>query len=467
LENQNSDAQQAALLAQLALLQDLDQKHHMHPFTDPSTLKQAPPFLVDSAQGCYVSGQGIKLLDMMAGLACVNIGYGNTEMAEAAALAYKTLSYYHSFSAVSNPPAAALCGKIASLAPDGFNNVFLSNSGSEANETAIKVAHMYWRLKGKTEKRTIIARDNSYHGSSIVTAALTGNKAMQEPFGIEVGKDIKHAMMPFWYRLSGDLSPEEFGLKAAQSIEEQILDAGPDTVAAFIGEPIQNALGAVIPPETYWPEVQRICRKYDVLLILDEVVTGLGRSGAWFMAEEYDIKPDIITLAKGLSSAYVPIAATLITDEIANFVGENAGVIQHGFTTSAHPVSCTLAIKNIEILEKHKLVDRVRDHIGPYFKERLKILESHPLVGEVRVKGLMAGIELVKDKATREQYPLEGMVCNHVSQAALMKGLIVRPAGNALILCPPFIVSEQEIDLTVQALNECLSDTYQALQAME
>ncbi|UTW54545.1 aminotransferase [Kordiimonas sp. SCSIO 12610] len=457
---------QETIQAHLTALQGLDQKHHMHPFTDPNTLKQAPPFLIDSAEGCYVSGQGIRLLDMMAGLACVNIGYGNPEMAETAAIAYKTLSYYHSFAAVSNPAVAALCGKIASLAPANFNSVFLSNSGSEANETAIKVAHMYWQLKGKKSKRVIIARDNSYHGSSIVTAALTGNKAMQEPFGIEVGQDIRHAMMPCWFRLGGDMALDEFGIKAAQSIEEQILEAGPDNVAAFIGEPIQNALGAVIPPETYWPEVQRICKKYDVLLILDEVVTGFGRAGAWFMAEEYNIKPDIITLAKGLSSAYVPIAATIVSDEIASFLEANAGVIQHGFTTSAHPVTCAIALKNIEILEREKLVERVRDHIGPYFKQRLKILESHPLVGEVRSIGLMAGIELVKDKANREQYPLEGMVCNHVSQSALMKGLIVRPAGNALILCPPFIVSEQEIDLTVQALNECLSDTYQALQQM-
>jgi putrescine aminotransferase len=459
--NNQADAQ-----AQLAALQGLDQAHHMHPFTDPNTLKQAPPFLIDNAQGCYVSGQGIRLLDMMAGLACVNIGYGNEEMAEIAANAYKTLSYYHSFAAVSNPAAAALCGKIASLAPDEFNSVFLSNSGSEANETAIKIAHMYWKLKGKDNKRVIIARDNSYHGSSIVTAALTGNKAMQEPFGIEVGKDIRHAQMPFWYRYGGDMSLDEFGIKAAQSIEEQILDAGPDNVAAFIGEPIQNALGAVIPPETYWPEVQRICKKYDVLLILDEVVTGFGRGGAWFMADEYGIKPDIITLAKGLSSAYVPIAATIASDTIASFLEANAGVIQHGFTTSSHPVTCTIALKNIEILEREKLVERVRDHIGPYFEKRLQLLSNHPLVGEVRAKGLMAGIELVKNKETREQYPLEGMVCNHVSQAALMKGLIIRPAGNALIICPPFIVSEQEIDLTVQALNDCLSDTYQALQQM-
>ncbi len=461
-----ADAPTMDAQAKLAALQGLDQAHHLHPFTDPNVLKQAPPFLIDSAKGSYVGGQGIKLLDMMAGLACVNIGYGNEAMAAAAAEAYRQLSYYHTFAAVSHPPAAALTGKIASLAPEGFNKVFLSNSGSEANETAIKVVNMYWRLKGKPEKKVLIARDHSYHGSSSVTAALTGNPSMQDPFGIEVGTDIRHAEMPCWYRCGGNLTPEEFGLKAARSIEEHILDAGPENVAAFIGEPIQNALGAVIPPDTYWPEVQRICKKHDVLLILDEVVTGFGRSGYWFMAEAYDIKPDIITLAKGLSSAYVPIAATIISDAIASTLEAEAGVIQHGWTTSSHPVACNIALKNIEILEDQKLVDRVRDDVGPYFKERLKTLESHPFVGEVRVEGLMAGIELAKDKATREQYPIDIAVCNHVSQSVLMKGLIVRPAGNALILCPPFIVTNAEIDFTVQTLSEALTAIYDALQQM-
>lgn len=448
----------------LGQLQALDAAHHLHPFTDPKALTQAPPFVIERADGVYVTGQEIRLLDAMAGLGCVNVGYGRKEIAEAAAEAISNLSYYHTFSAVSNPYAAALAGRIASLSPKGLNKIFFANSGSEANETLIKLAHLYWRRKGQPEKRVLITRDYSYHGSTLATTKLNGNPAMLEEFGIDLGADVVRAVAPFWYREGGDLSPGEFGLKAARDIEAKILEVGADKVAAVFAEPIQGTLGAVVPPATYWPEVERICREHDVLLVADEVVTGFGRTGHWFAQETFGFKADMMTLAKGMSSGYVPISAAVVSDEIAGVIEGEGAVLQHGFTTSAHPVTSAVALRNLEIIEAEGLVGKIKNDLGPYFAKQLKALEAHPLVGEVRTCGLMAGIELTKDKKTREQYPLEANVCDHTSQMALVRGLIVRPVGNALVLCPPFIINHAEIDFMSAVLADALEETYRVLQ---
>ncbi|PCI59246.1 MAG: aspartate aminotransferase family protein [Kordiimonadales bacterium] len=460
-------AQTLHLTPKLSLeeLQALDQKHHIHPFTAASALRSAPPFLIDSAEGAYISGQGIKLLDMMAGLGCVNVGYGRPELAEAAAEAMNKLSYYHSFSAVSNPPAAELAGRLADLAPDGMNKVFFANSGSEANETALKLINFYWRKKGQPNKRIIITRDYAYHGTTIATTALNGNAAMLEPFGIDPGHTVERAMSPFWYRHGGDLTPEAFGKKAAKSIEDKILAAGAKNVAAVFLEPVQGTMGAVVPPAGYLAEVERICRAHDVLIVADEVVTGLGRTGHWFAQETFGFTADIMTLAKGLSSAYLPISAMMVHDSIVEVVEGDETIFQHGFTTSAHPVTAAVALKNLDILQEEGLVDKIRNDLGPYFLAKLKTLEASPLVGEVRASGLFAGIELCKVKETREQYPLEMGLCDHVGNAAMMRGLIVRPCGNVLVLCPPFIVSHAQIDFTVEVLADALAEIYTAIQA--
>ena len=450
---------------QLAEVQAADRAHHMHPFTDPQALVQAPPFVIESADGCYVTGQNIRLFDAMAGLGCVNIGYGRKDMAAVAAEAMEKLSYYHSFAAVSNPYAGPLAAKIASHSPAHLNKVFFANSGSEANETLIKLVRLYWQRLGKPEKKVIISRDFAYHGSTIATTMLNGNKAMIDNFGLERGKDILYAAAPFWYRFGGGMTPDDFGIKAAQDVEAKILQAGPENVAAFFGEPIQGTLGAVIPPKSYWPEVERICKKYDILLVADEVVTGFGRTGHWFAQETFGFNADMMTLAKGLSSAYVPISAAVISDEVASVIEADSAVLQHGFTTSGHPMACAVALKNIEILESEGLVQRIHDDLGPYFSRVLKRLEDHPLVGEARVCGLMAGIELVKDKTSHEQYPEEVGLGDHVGQAALMRGLIVRPVGNALVLCPPFVLSHAEIDFIGSVLRDALDDIWAAIQA--
>ncbi|MFC3052970.1 aminotransferase [Kordiimonas pumila] len=459
--SQETDQEGASLIE----LQEIDQKHHIHPFTAASALRQAPPFLIDGASGCYVSGQGIKLLDMMAGLGCVNVGYGRKEMVNTAAEAMQALSYYHSFSAVSNPTAAALSGLIANLAPEGMNRVFFANSGSEANETVLKLIRYYWRSKGKPEKKIILTRDYAYHGSTLATTALNGNPAMLEPYGLETETGIERVRAPYWYRQGGSDTPEQHWKKAAQDIEDKIIELGAENVAAMFVEPIQATMGAIIPPEGYLPEVERICRKYNVLLVADEVVTGLGRTGHWFAQETFGFKADIMTLAKGLSSGYVPISAVVLHDDIASVVEDGENIFQHGFTTSAHPVMAAVALRNIDILMKEGLVDRVRTDIGPYFAKKLASLADLPLVGEVRTCGLIAGIELVSDKTTRAQYPIEAGICSHVSQAALLRGVIVRPTGNNIVLCPPFIVTHKEIDAAVDVLAEALTEIENAIKA--
>lgn len=446
-------------------LQEFDRSHHMHAFTAPEALRMAPPFMIDSAEGVYVSGQNIRLLDAMAGLGCVNIGYGRQELADTAAQVMKELSYYHSFAAVTNPYAAALSRKIASLAPASMNKVFISNSGSEAVETALKLVALYWKNKGKPKRRAIITRDYAYHGSTIATAALNGNADMANQFGFIDTTTILRAKAPYWYREGGDLTPEEFGVLAAQSVEKTILEAGPENVAAFIGEPVQGTMGIIVPPASYWPEVERICRKYGVLLVADEVVSGFGRTGNWFGQETFGFTADIMTLAKGLSSSYLPVSATVISDDVATEIESGSGLLQHGFTTSGHPVTCAVALKNIMLLEEEKLVEAVRDNKGPYLEATLKAaLGDHPLIGEIRVSGLMAAIEIAKDKATREQYPLDLAVCDHVGQGALMRGLIVRPVGNVVVMCPPFIISRAEIDFICSTLLDACNDVQAALE---
>ena len=447
------EKQDNTAVARLKELQAWDQRHHMHPFTDPGALRSAPPFVIESAEGCFVSGQNIRLLDMMAGLGCVNIGYGRQEMADVAAKTMKELSYYHSFAAVTNPAVATLSEKIASLAPGSLNKVFFANSGSEAIETIGKLVRLYWRRKGKPNKQMFLSRDLSYHGSTMFAASLNGLQSMHKPFGLNQPQMVHHAATPFWYRFGGDSDAETFGKLAAQSLEEKILEVGADKIAAFFGEPIQGTLGAIIPPDSYWPLVEEICKKHNILLVADEVLTGCGRTGNWFAQETFGFQADIMAISKGLSSGYQPISAAVFSDEVAEIIEKENQVIQHGFTTSAHPVCTAIALKNIEILERENLIGRIKNDIGPKFKAALKSLEDHELVGEVRSCGLIAAIEITQNKETRAQFPLDMGIDHHIANHIMIKGVIVRPAGNVLVLCPPYIITEAEIDFAVDAIR--------------
>ena len=446
-------------------LREADRAHHIHPFTDPAALARHGAFVVQRGQGAYLYGEsGVQLLDAMAGLACVNIGYGRPEMAEAAARAMTDLAYCHSFTATTHPAAAALAAKLAALAPGDLNRVFFANSGSEANETILKMARLYWRTSGQPDKTVIIGRDYGYHGSTLYTASLNGMTYMHEPFGLPLD-GVAHVTAPYWYRHGGDMDPADFGLAAARALEDKIVELGADRVAAFIAEPVQCAGGVIVPPETYWPEIVRICAEHDVLLIADEVVTGFGRTGAWFAQEPLGFQADFMTVAKGLSSAYQPIAGAMVSDRVAAVLAAAPGPFQHGFTTSAHPVAAAVALANLQIIEREQLVDRVRTKSGPYLAGQLGHFADHPLVGEVRSMGLLAGIELVKDKATGEQYPLQRAACGLLANNVLSQGVIVRATGNAIIIAPPLSIHRHELDQLAAALAFALDKTLHDLSA--
>ncbi len=438
-------------------LKDADRLHHLHPFTDHGALARDGAFMVEGASGSrLVVEGGIVLLDAMAGLACVNVGYGREELASAAAEAVRNLGYYHCFQQATNPHAARLAEMVAERAPANCDRVFFSNSGSEANETALKIVRAWWRSRGEPERRHVIARRHSYHGSTLATASLTGLAHMHEAFGLPLA-DISHIIAPYHFREAADGEGEEdFAARAAGALADEIERVGPERVAAFIAEPVQVTGGGIVPPAGYWAEVQRICREHGILFILDEVVTGMGRCGRWFAAEHYGLEPDIVTLAKGLSSAYQPIGATLVRDELAEAVLDCSGTaFQHGFTTSAHPVACAVAAENLAIIEREGLIDRAA-RAGETLAAALAPHADHPLIGEIRRLGLIIGIEVVRDREKRLHHPLDAGVCARIANEALMRGVIIRATGNSLVITPPFIVTDEEIAMIAATLGDAL-----------
>lgn len=445
-------------------LRKKDAAHHLHPFTDHKDLREHGSRIITRADGPFVyDGDGNEILDGMAGLWCVNIGYGRHELADVAAEQMRELPYYNSFFRCTTPTPILLAEKLASLAPPHINQVFFGSSGSEANDTALRLVRHYWVLEGKPEKNIIISRDWAYHGSTIAATSLGGMSAMHSQLNGAV-PNIKHVMCPYAFELAHEGESDfDFGLRAAKAVEDAIVEAGSGNVAAFIGEPIQGAGGVKVPPESYWPEIQRICRKYDVLLMLDEVITGYGRTGEWFAAQTMGIEPDMITTAKGLTSGYQPLSALLVSDRIANVLTEKGGEFYHGYTYSGHPVACAVALKNLEIIENEGMVERVRDDTGPYFGEALKAaLGDHPLVGEVRTFGLLAAIEIVENKQTKARFEPVGRASTVVRDHAIASGIMMRAVMDTMILSPPLIWTRDTIDLAVErvlmALDKAADD---------
>jgi putrescine---pyruvate transaminase len=427
---------------------DLDMRHHLHPFTDTKLLSEAGGSrIITRADGVWLEdSEGARILDGMAGLWCVNLGYGRRELADAAHSQMMQLTYYNTFFQTATPPSVELADKLSALTPEGLNHVFYGCSGSEANDTLVRLVRYYWNLKGKPERKVFISRRNAYHGSTLAAASLSGMTPMHQQSDLPLPGFV-HVDCPHWYDEGGDLSPEEFGLKAARSLEDKILELGADTVAAFIGEPIMGAGGVLLPPETYWPEIGRICREHGVLLAADEVICGFGRTGEWFGSDFYGITPDLMPLAKGLTSGYLPLSALMVSDEIAGVLIDKGGEFAHGYTYSGHPVSCAVALENIRILEDEGIVERVRDDTGPYFQRRLReTFEDHPLVGEVRGVGLIAAIELVEDKATRKHFEPVGKVGTRCRNLCFDNGLVMRATRDAMVMSPPLVISHDEID---------------------
>ena len=438
----------------------LDTAHHLHPFTDHKSLAaEGGSRIISRAEGVYLyDSSNNKILDGMAGLWCVNVGYGRDELADVAYRQMKELPFYNTFFKTAHAPSIELATKVASILPQGFNHVTFANSGSEANDTQLRMVHHYWQCAGRPDKRFVIARDNAYHGSTVAGAGLGGMGPMHKQGG-KLIPTIHHVMQPYWYKLGGEMTREEFGLAAAKSLEDKILELGPDNVAAFIGEPIQGAGGVIIPPSTYWPEINRICKQYDILLIADEVICGFGRTGEWFGTNTFGIEPDLITMAKGLSSGYLPIAATGVSDRVANMIIDNGGEFYHGYTYSGHPVAAAVALRNIEIIERENLVQKTKTETGPYLAKKLEEIKDHPLVGEVRCIGLIGGIELTKNKQTREGFAPAGRVGTMCRDHFFKRNAIMRASGDTMVLSPPLIIQPAEIDELVGVLRQCLDAT--------
>ncbi|HVW68564.1 MAG TPA: aminotransferase, partial [Steroidobacteraceae bacterium] len=376
--------------------QALDRAHHVHPFTDPKALAARGTRVMTRAAGVYVwDSDGNKILDAMAGLWCVNVGYGRRELIDAALKQLEQVPYYNSFFQSSVPSQIELAQCLAGLTPNGLRHFFYANSGSEANDTVIRLVRRYWALRGLPKKRTFIARTLGYHGSTLAAVSLGGMAPMWAMDG-ETLPGFEHIEHPHYYTQGGTQSLEAYALEAARRLEKKILELGAHNVAAFVGEPVQGAGGVYDPPPGYWAEIQRICRKYDVLLVADEVICGFGRTGSWFGSQTYDIRPDLMPMAKGLSSGYLPISAVAMTGAFFDVINEG-GTLSHGFTYSGHPVACAVAIANIRLMQQEGLVERVRDDVGPYLRAGLdELCRSHPIVGEIRGAGLVAAIQLVK-----------------------------------------------------------------------
>ncbi|WP_050930583.1 aspartate aminotransferase family protein [Aestuariivita boseongensis] len=442
-----------------AELQAIDSAHHMHPFTAGDELAAKGPRVITRAEGVWLNdSDGHRIIDAMAGLWCVNIGYGRTELADVAARQMRELPYYNTFFQTTHVPAIALAQKLAELAPGDLNHVFFAGSGSEANDTNIRMVRTYWAMKGKPTKSVIISRKNAYHGSSVGSGSLGGMAAMHAQGGMPI-PDIHHINQPHWWAEGGDMTPEEFGLARARELEEAILELGEDRVAAFIAEPVQGAGGVIVPPDTYWPEIQRICDKYEILLIADEVICGFGRTGNWFGSQTLNIRPDIMTIAKGLSSGYQPIGGSIVSDEVADVIGQ--GEFNHGYTYSGHPVASAVALENLRILEEEDVVGHVQRVAAPYLKEKWECLTDHPMVGEARIVGMMGSIALTPNKETRAKFASEpgtvGYICR---ERCFANNLVMRHVGDRMIISPPLVIQPEEIDVIIDRARIALDEAF-------
>jgi putrescine aminotransferase len=450
-------------------IQQLDAAHFMHPFTDHAALRSKGARVMVRGQGVHLwDSEGQKLIDGMSGLWCVNVGYGRTSISLAVYRQMETLPFYNSFFNTTNVPAVRLAAELVALAPPQFSHVFFTGSGSEANDTIVRMVRRYWDILGQPERQVIISRKNAYHGSTVAGASLGGMAGMHAQGGLPI-PGIRHIGQPNYAEHGQGLSENAFGLVAAGWLEDEILAVGPDKVAAFIGEPVQGAGGVIIPPATYWPEVQRICDKYGILLVADEVICGFGRLGAWFGSELMGMRPDLISFAKGVTSGYVPLGGVLVGKRVAHALVEQGGDFNHGFTYSGHPVACAAALENLRILRDERLIDKVALETGPHLTSAFAELATHPLVGHAESCGMVAGLNLVRAKGTTVHDCVRfdpglhvGMLCRgHMFD----NGVIMRAVGDRMIVAPPLVMSTGEIDEMAARIWDCLDLTLADVRA--
>ena len=456
-------------------IQTLDSAHFIHPFTDHGDLATRGARVIDRAQDIYIwDSEGQKILDGMSGLWCVNAGYGRQELADAAHAQMMKLPFYNSFFQTTNEPAVKLAAKLASLAPtvDGrsFQHVFFSSSGSESNDTNVRMVRRYWDLLGQPQRKVIIGRINGYHGSTMAGASLGGMSGMHAQGDLPI-PNITHIGQPYFFEngLPGE-SEADFGIRAAGWLEDKILELGADKVAAFIAEPVQGAGGVIIPPATYWPEIQRIVDKYGILLVSDEVICAFGRLGHWFAYEKFGYKPDLVTFAKAVTSGYIPLGGVMVGDRVAKVLIEQGGEFNHGYTYSGHPVACAVALANLELMERDNLVGRVKDDIGPYLAQAYAGLADHPLVGVAETCGFVAGLVLVKGKTRgadgrMTMFPEDLAVGMKCRAHCFKNGLIMRAVGDRMIIAPPLTMTHAQIDEMMALIWKVLDLTLTELKA--
>jgi 4-aminobutyrate---pyruvate transaminase len=435
----------------------------IHPYTNLASFRETGPLILERGEGAWVyDSEGKPYLEGMAGLWCTALGYSNLELIDAAMEQLRKLPFTHLFSGRSHDPAIELAEKLKEIAPVPMSKAFFTASGSEANDTQVKLVWYMNNALGRPKKKKIIARLKAYHGVTVASASLTGLPANHADFDLPIS-NILHTSCPHHYRfaLPGE-SEEDFSTRLAADLEEMIQKEGPDTVAAFIAEPIMGAGGVLVPPTGYFPKIQEVCDRYDVLFIADEVITGFGRLGTMWGSEALKIRPDTISFAKAVTSAYLPLGGVMVNEAVYQALLDESrklGMFAHGYTYSGHPVSCAVALKTIEILQRDRILEQVRAKT-PLFERRLAALADHPLVGEAKGMGLLGGIEIVADKATKRQYEVKKGVAVKCVGFAQGEGLIVRSlSGDRISICPPLIVSEEEINELFDRLARALDRT--------
>jgi len=442
--------------------QELDRSHYLHPFTNYKDLGEKKSRIITRAESVYIyDADGNRILDGMSGLWCVNAGYGRDELVSAAAKQLRELPYYNSFFQCANPPSIELSHLLQEITQPQFKRAFYTGSGSESIDTMIRMVRRYWELMDQPERQIIIARENAYHGSTIGGTSLGGMKLQRSQGGMLV-PGIEHIAQPYWFGSDRSMTPDDFGLYAARCLEQRIEELGAGKVAAFVAEPIQGAGGVIIPPDTYWPEIQRICDEHGILLVTDEVICGFGRLGEWFGADYYGVQPDLMTFAKGVTSGYLPLGGVMVGDRVADALIDKGGEFYHGYTYSGHPAACAVAIENIHIMQREALVDYVRNDIGPYLQQQWQTLSDHPLVGETRMIGLMGALELVKDKSTLERFDKDDGVGTKCRDILVNNGLVMRAVGDTVVVAPPLILTHAQADELIEKAWKCLDLTAQA-----
>lgn len=443
-------------------LAEKDVQHQLHPYTDARLHQEVGPLIIDRGEGVYVfDDQGKRYIEAMSGLWSVALGFSNERLIKAAEQQLRKLPFYHIFTHKAHSPSIELAEKLIELAPVPMSKVFFTNSGSEANDTVVKMIWYRNNTIGKPAKKKFISRLNAYHGITTVSASLTGLPVNQRGFDVPL-PGFLHVGCPHHYRhAKPDETEEQFADRLAAELESVILREGPETVAAFYGEPLMGAGGVIVPPRTYWDKIQAVCRKYDILVVADEVICGFGRTGKMFGCETFGIQPDVMVVSKQLSSSYQPIAAILINDKLFEGIADQSrafGVLGHGFTGSGHPVASAVALENIKIIQEESLVEHAAE-MGELLHAKLAHFADHPLVGEVRGRGLIAAVELVTDRKTKAPLETVGKMGRYLAGRAQEHGMITRPIGDSIAFCPPLISTAAEIQLVVDTFSRALEDT--------